>query len=105
MAIYPDFIESTGYGDILGLGGVNCRHSFFGVTESMPPSYTPEQLADMHEKANATREWKNQRGEIERLTPYDATQRMRRMENAMRKTRHSRYLHFLLQKLQYRRTF
>lgn len=25
---YPDLVEVTGYGDILGLCGVNCRHSF-----------------------------------------------------------------------------
>lgn len=26
---YPDFIETCGYGDILGICGVNCRHSFY----------------------------------------------------------------------------
>jgi len=25
---YPDFIEKTGYGKLLGLAGVNCRHTF-----------------------------------------------------------------------------
>lgn len=25
---YPDFIKSTGYGNILGLCGINCRHTF-----------------------------------------------------------------------------
>ena len=25
---YPDFIETCGYGDILGICGINCRHSF-----------------------------------------------------------------------------
>lgn len=25
---YPDFVETTGYGNILGLCGVNCRHTF-----------------------------------------------------------------------------
>ena len=57
------------------------------MSETQTPAYTPEQLADMHEQANATREWKNQKGETENLTQYEASQRMRRMENAMRKTR------------------
>jgi hypothetical protein len=26
---YPDFYEETGYGEVDGLGGVNCRHSFY----------------------------------------------------------------------------
>lgn len=26
---YPNFVKSTGYGDILGFGGVNCRHRMF----------------------------------------------------------------------------
>lgn len=26
---YPNFYETTGYGDILGLSGVNCRHKFW----------------------------------------------------------------------------
>ena len=26
---YPNFVKSTGYGDILGFGGVNCRHRAF----------------------------------------------------------------------------
>ena len=25
---YPDFVESCGYGQLLGIGGVNCRHTF-----------------------------------------------------------------------------
>ena len=30
---YPDFYEETGYGDVDGLGGVNCRHSFYPFFE------------------------------------------------------------------------
>jgi hypothetical protein len=30
---YPDFYEETGYGEIDGLGGVNCRHSFYPFFE------------------------------------------------------------------------
>lgn len=30
---YPDFYEETGYGDVEGLGGANCRHSFYPYFE------------------------------------------------------------------------
>jgi hypothetical protein len=30
---YPDFYEETGYGEADGLGGVNCRHSFYPFFE------------------------------------------------------------------------
>jgi hypothetical protein len=32
---YPDFYEETGYGEIEGLGGVNCRHSFYPFFEEI----------------------------------------------------------------------
>lgn len=34
-AKYPDFIQSTGYGSITGLCGINCRHSFSPYFEGM----------------------------------------------------------------------
>jgi hypothetical protein len=30
---YVDFYEETGYGEVDGLGGVNCRHSFYPFFE------------------------------------------------------------------------
>lgn len=32
---YPDFYEETGYGEIDGLGGANCRHSFYPFFEGI----------------------------------------------------------------------
>ncbi len=32
---YKPFVASTGYGDILGLGGVNCHHSFYPFFEGL----------------------------------------------------------------------
>lgn len=32
---YPNFYEKTGYGDILGLSGVNCRHKFWAFFPSI----------------------------------------------------------------------
>lgn len=29
---YPDFVESCGWGNMLGIGGINCRHSFYPFT-------------------------------------------------------------------------
>ena len=38
---YPDFQEKTGYGSGAGLGGWNCRHSFFPFFEGISePAYT-----------------------------------------------------------------
>lgn len=38
---YPDFVETCGYGDILGICGINCRHSFSpfypGMKNNNPP--------------------------------------------------------------------
>ena len=45
---YPDFVDSTGYGDVAGLEGANCRHSYRvfieGVSKRM---YTDEELANI----------------------------------------------------------
>jgi hypothetical protein len=30
---YPNFYEATGYGEVDGLCGANCRHSFYPITE------------------------------------------------------------------------
>lgn len=46
---YPDFEECTGYGTGEGLGGWNCRHSFFPFYEGMSePAYTPRELEDLN---------------------------------------------------------
>jgi hypothetical protein len=44
---YPDFYEETGYGDIEGLGGVNCRHSFYPFFEEVEDKKSEEaQIGD-----------------------------------------------------------
>lgn len=35
LSKYPNFVESTGYGSVTGLCGVNCRHSFSPYFEGM----------------------------------------------------------------------
>jgi hypothetical protein len=48
---YPDFYEVTGYGEMLGLCGINCRHSFFFVDPEVDkPVYTKKELAEIANK-------------------------------------------------------
>lgn len=75
---YPPFVESTGYGTGSGLGGWNCRHSFFPFFEGVSePAYTKSELKDM----NAAQYTYNG----ERLTEYEATQKQRAIERNIRR--------------------
>ena len=75
---YPDFVSSTGYGKVDGLGGANCRHSkrvfVEGVSERM---YTQEQLDKIDDPA-FTYQGKS-------YSIYEATQRQRLLERTERK--------------------
>jgi len=45
---YPDFIETCGYGKGGGIGGWNCRHSFYAFIDGiMEPTYTQKQLDEI----------------------------------------------------------
>lgn len=74
---YPDFVKSTGYGTGPGLGGWNCRHSFYPYFEGTSPTYTDEELAEM----NAPKYSYNGK----KLTEYEATQIQRYHERQIRK--------------------
>ena len=74
---YPDFIKTTGYGDVTGLCGANCRHHFYSVIPGVSePTYTAEQLANIDPPpfTYQGREY----------TIYQATQKQRQLETAMR---------------------
>lgn len=43
---YPDFWEATGYGTMLGLCGINCRHSFGAFVEGMHNPYEGKNFDD-----------------------------------------------------------
>lgn len=75
---YPSFIEKTGYGTGPGLGGWNCRHSFFPFFEGVSePAYTSAEL----EELNAPKyEYNGQK-----LTEYEAAQRQRYIERQIRR--------------------
>lgn len=77
---YPDFESSTGYGTGPGLGGWNCRHSYFPFFPGISVrSYTDEQLENI-DPPNFTYKGKE-------YTYYEATQKQRQMETQMRKTK------------------
>lgn len=74
---YPDFVESTGYGTGPGLGGWNCRHSFFPFFEGISePAYTNATLDDYEHKTVLY-------NGIE-MSVYEATQYQRGIERKIR---------------------
>jgi hypothetical protein len=72
-----------GYGEVTGLKGANCRHDFHpfikGVSKRI---YTDEELDRMNAKENTPREYNGKS-----YTTYEATQKQRRLETAMRAQR------------------
>lgn len=75
---YPSLVLETGYGTGAGLGGWNCRHSFFPYIEGASETvYTDYELAEL----NAPKYEYNG----ERLTEYEATQKQRYIERQIRK--------------------
>lgn len=81
MADYPDFVETCGYGDVRGIGGANCRHSFHPFLEGISePAYTPEELEGMKSKNRPKVEFD---GRV--YDAYQATQEQRRIEREIRK--------------------
>lgn len=74
---YPDFVKSTGYGTGEGLGGWNCRHSFYpffeGVSEN---AYTKAEIKNLNTQKVT---YKNQEVDF-----YEATQYQREIERRIR---------------------
>jgi len=77
---YPPLVETTGYGTIIGLYGVNCRHGMYPFFEGISePSYSNGELREMKERKVTYNG--------EELTYYDATQKQRAIERAIRKAK------------------
>lgn len=77
---YKGLAEATGYGTGAGLKGWNCRHDFYPVLDGIDkPTYTEEELKNIDPPPI---EYKG-----ETLTYYECTQKQRKMETAMRKTK------------------
>ena len=77
---YPDFIETTGYGTGAGLGGWNCRHTFYTVVEGV--SEATYSQADLDAMKGENRKFKFDGQEYD---GYTATQEQRSIERTIRK--------------------
>ena len=77
---YPDFIETTGYGTGAGLGGWNCRHTFYPVVEGV--SEATYSQADRDAMKGENRKFKFEGQEYD---GYTATQEQRSIERTIRK--------------------
>lgn len=77
---YEDFEKACGYGSVTGIGGANCRHSFWPFIEGvMERTYSDKQLESMKaENHKFTFEGKEYDG-------YKATQKQREIERTIRK--------------------
>lgn len=78
-----DLEKICGLGTVTGLCGANCYHDYYpfipGISER---TYTDEQLAEMNREENTPVEYNGRK-----YTKYEALQRQRRLETAMRAKR------------------
>lgn len=74
---YRDFKSATGYGDLLGLKGINCRHDYYPYFEGDTVGYAKGELA----KLNSERVKFNDK----EYSLYDANQIQRKIERNIRK--------------------
>lgn len=71
---YPDFESTCGIGDVTGILGANCRHSWSAFVEGvMERTYTDEQLEHIDDDLGCKFDGK-------KYTAYEATQMQRRVE-------------------------
>jgi len=74
---YPNLVEATGYGTVTGLGGVNCRHSWYPFFEGLSePAYTRKTLTEYKKETVRV-------GDKE-IPVYEATQYQRGIERKIR---------------------
>lgn len=75
---YPDFKKETGYGTGAGLGGWNCRHSFYPFFEGLSePAYSKQELQKM-----TARDYEYAG---EKMTEFEAAQKQRAIEQRIRR--------------------
>lgn len=75
---YKNFITETGYGTLEGLGGVNCRHSFYPFFEDESRQAYSKNLLKSYAKKDIY--YNN-----EKLSQYEASQKQRQIERNIRK--------------------
>lgn len=81
--LYKSFIRETGYGEVDGLCGANCRHTFYPFIPGISVrTYTDEQLEELNRQENEKKEYNGKE-----YNKYEGTQYQRRLETSMRKYR------------------
>ena len=74
---YPDFVSETGYGEVDGLMGINCRHSFYPFFEGISENaYSEETVDEMNDQTVNL--------EGEKVPQYEASQIQRGIERHIR---------------------
>lgn len=73
---YKNFYDETEYGEMLGLCGINCRHTFFPYYKGSERAYTDKMLYDIN-NAKVTYKGKT-------ISYYEATQYQRYLERNIR---------------------
>lgn len=83
MEKYPDFVTTCGLGSVTGIGGANCRHSFWPYIEGVSErTYTDEELENIDPPPFEF--------EGKTYSRYDATQKQRQVERTIRKLKRER---------------
>ena len=81
MAEYPDFEKTCGYGSVTGIGGANCRHSFWPYIEGVSErTYTDDELEAMKPENRPKIKF-----EGKEYDDYQAAQKQRQIERTIRK--------------------
>lgn len=77
---YPSLVEVTGYGTGAGLGGWNCRHMAYPYIDGVDQPEHRQRELDAYANRKVTYNGRE-------MTIYDAQQKQRAMERAIRKTK------------------
>lgn len=78
---YPDFEDICGYGSVTGIGGANCRHSFWPFIEGVSErTYTGAELEAMKPENRPKIQFEGRE-----YDDYQATQKQRQIERTVRK--------------------
>lgn len=80
---YPSFEKKCGYGDVQGIGGANCRHSYWPFVEGVSErTYTDSELEGMKPENRPKIQYDGKE-----YDDYQATQIQRRLESTYRKAK------------------
>jgi hypothetical protein len=74
---YPDFVTATGYGTVTGLGGANCRHSYYPYFKGISKNAYDQATRNEYERKTVTYNGN-------KISAYDASQIQRKHERTIR---------------------